>query len=159
MGSNKVTKDDRFGIVTFERRAHPRLTIDLTFEYWRVGNSKSSPCEAENISENGLLLLLREEIKIGQKLRLSLIIDWGSDYLIIEPFVEVVWRDMKLKEGSYRVGVKIVEISPIEKLILMNFLGAQGDVTWRRGTSIPPKLLTDLGMIICNGKETDPRLS
>jgi c-di-GMP-binding flagellar brake protein YcgR len=55
-----------YGIVNFERRKHPRVSINLPVEYWQAKNSKSRPAHTGDISEGGLLLYLSEEIKVGQ---------------------------------------------------------------------------------------------
>ena len=107
-----------FAIINFERRAYPRYSIELACEYWPEDSKKSSPGQAANISEGGLLLHIREKIEIGQRLRLSLFIDTGVNYLPIEPLVQVVWKDLTLGEENYRMGVKILDVSPSEMAFL-----------------------------------------
>ena len=112
-----------FGIVNFERRKHPRFSVDLPIEYWQINNCKSRPSHTENVSEGGLLLHLSEPIEIDQNLRLNLFIHSGPDLDSIEAVVELVWKDIHVgKDGVYRAGVKFVDISAEDIEKLKNFL-------------------------------------
>jgi len=115
----------RSGAVNFERRGHPRFSIDLPIEYWQIDKSKSRPGQTIDISEGGLLLHLSEPLEIGQVLGLNLFIDIDPNLDAIEAIaqVEVVWKDINLgKEGDYRIGVKFVEISQEDMGKLKNLL-------------------------------------
>ena len=118
----KTTKP-RYAIVNFERRRHPRFSVDLPIEY-----SKSDLIvkqgQAVNASEGGLLLYLRERMEIGQHLNLKLFFSSGSELKTIETLVQVVWMDFHLGEdwGDYRTGVKFVDLSPNSLDTLMSFL-------------------------------------
>jgi len=98
----KTTKP-RYAIVNFERRRHPRFSVDLPMEY-----SKSDLIvkqgRAVNASEGGLLLYLPERMEIGQHLNLKLFFSSGSELKTIETLVQVVWMDIHLGEdwGDYR---------------------------------------------------------
>ncbi len=114
----------RAGLVNFERREHPRFSIDLLAEYCSTNNSKSSPGRAVDIGEGGVLLYLPEEIEVGQNLRVKIFIATGLELKSIEAVTQVVWKDFHLgKEGRYhRTGVKFVNISPEDMDKLKNFL-------------------------------------
>ena len=113
----------RFGMANFERRVHPRFTVDLPIEYWKIRNFKSCPSRCTNVSEGGLLVLFSEQLEIGQNLRLNLFVDAGPDLNSTEAVVEAVWKDIHLgKDGEYRIGVKFLDISAEHLDELKSFL-------------------------------------
>ena len=119
----KWQTEQRFGTVNFERRKHPRFSINLPVEYWPVSSQKGHPARSGDVSEGGLLLYLPAEMATGQDLRVRLFIDSGLDFLSIEALVQVVWKDVNLGDKeNYRTGVKFVEISPEDNTNLRNFL-------------------------------------
>jgi hypothetical protein len=113
----------RYGTVNFEKRKHPRFSIDLPAEYSRTDLSTQHG-RAINASEGGLLLHLPEYVEIGQCLRLKLFFSVGSQLNAIEAIVEVVWVDIHLGKdwGDCRTGVRFVEISTEDMGRLMVFL-------------------------------------
>ncbi|MGO8990618.1 MAG: PilZ domain-containing protein [bacterium] len=113
----------RYGTVNFEKRKHPRFSVDLPIEYGRVDLFVDNG-RAMNASEGGLLLCLPEQIDIGKHLRLKLFFTMGSDLHAVETLVEVVWTDIHLGEdwGDYRTGVRFVEISMEDMSKLKKFL-------------------------------------
>ena len=125
MGEEEREKEPRFGLANFEKRRHPRFSVDLPVEYWPVNKSRSRPGRMIDVGEGGLLLHLSEPLEIGQNLGLNLFIDIGPDLASIEALVqvEVVWKDLYLeKDGDYRVGVKFVDISSEDMDKLKTFL-------------------------------------
>jgi c-di-GMP-binding flagellar brake protein YcgR len=125
MGKEKRETEPRFGLASFERRRHPRFSIDLPIEYWQINKSKSRPGRMIDVGEGGLLLHLSEPLEIGQNLGLNLFIDIGPDLDSIEALVqvEVAWKDIYLgKDGDYRIGVKFVDISAEDMDKLKTFL-------------------------------------
>jgi hypothetical protein len=113
----------RYGTVNFEKRKHPRFSVDLPAEYNRADLSVQQG-HATNASEGGLLLYLPEQIEIGKYLRLKLFFSMGSELRTVETMVEVVWTDMHLGNdwGDYRTGVRFVEISAEDMGQLRSFL-------------------------------------
>ena len=65
----KGTKS-RYGTVNFEKRKHPRLSVDLPVEYRRTDLIVEQG-RAANASEGGLLLYLPEHMGMGNHLRLK----------------------------------------------------------------------------------------
>ena len=118
----KGTKS-RYGTVNFEKRKHPRFSVDLPVEYNRADLSADHG-RAMNASEGGLLLYLPELIEIGVHLRLKLFFSMGSELNAIETLVEVVWVDVHFGKdwGDYRTGVRFVEISTGDTGKLRSFL-------------------------------------
>ena len=138
-----------FGTVNFERRKHPRCSIDLPVEYGPIGDFRSRPGRTGDLSEGGLLLYLPDEMEVGQDLWLKLYVGTELELKVIEATVQVVWKDFFLKTEKNdfrRVGVKIVEISPEDMDKLENFLRT---LIIRKATpalNIPPRLLSALGL-------------
>jgi len=105
--------------VNFEKRKHPRFSVDLPVEYSRTERVLEQG-RAINASQGGLLLHLPEQMELGMQLKLKLFFAMGSELNAIETVVEVVWADMHLERdrGDYRTGVRFVDISAedVEKL-------------------------------------------
>lgn len=120
----KETKS-RYGTVNFEKRKHPRFSVDLPVEYSRA-NLSADQGRAMNASEGGLLLYLPEQMTIGNHLRLKLFFTMGSELNAIETLVEVVWVDVHLGKdwGDYRTGVRFDEISAEDMGKLKSFLSS-----------------------------------
>jgi len=115
----------RYGTVNFEKRKHPRFSIDLPVEYSRTDLFVKHG-RAINASEGGLLLYLPEQAEIGQHLRLKLFFTSDAGLNAIETLVEVAWMDIYMGKdwGDYRVGVRFVEISTEDMGKLKNFLSS-----------------------------------
>jgi c-di-GMP-binding flagellar brake protein YcgR len=113
----------RYGTVNFEKRKHPRFSVDLPVEYSRTDLFVDQG-RAVNASEGGLLLYLPEQMEMGNHLRLKLFFTMGSELNAIETLVQVVWVDMHLGKdwGDYRTGVRFVEISTEDMGKLKSFL-------------------------------------
>jgi len=147
-GLKKVDKESRprFGTVNFERRKHPRLSVDFPAEYWQINNPKSHPGRTADISEGGLLLYISEEIEVGQNLRVKLFLDFGHKLITIEAEVQVVWKDFLLeKEGYDRIGVKFVDIGLEAMEKLRHFLNTLMN-SKISSSNLPFRLLSTLGI-------------
>ena len=125
--AEKQEKDEtkpRIGIINFEKRRHPRFTVDLPLEYYRVDSPVPETGRAVNASKGGLLVYFPEEVKVGDRLRLRLFFSIGSDLNTIEMVVQIAWVDLHLgKEwGDYRSGVRFIDISPEDLNKLKTFL-------------------------------------
>ncbi len=116
-------KKPRYGTVNFEKRKHPRFSVDLPAEYHQT-DLPVRQGHATNASEGGLLLYLPEQIDIGKPLRLKLFFSVASELHTIEALVEVAWTDIHLGKdwGDYRTGVRFVDISAEDMSKLRNFL-------------------------------------
>ena len=123
MGTEEKGIKSRYGTVNFEKRKHPRFSVDLPVEYSRADLSADHG-RAMNASEGGLLLYLPELIGIRNHLRLKLFFTVGSELNAIETLAEVVWVDVHLGKdwGDYRTGVRFVEISTEDMGKLKSFL-------------------------------------
>lgn len=119
----KETKS-HIGIVNFEKRKHPRFSVDLPVEYYRIKSSISHSGRALNASEGGLLIYFSEQMEVGQCLKLKLFFASGSELNAIEVLAEVVWTDIHLGKdwGDYRCGVRFTDISSEDMIKLKHFL-------------------------------------
>jgi len=124
MANEENESNSRSGIANFKTRRHPRFSINLPIKYWRSDKADSHFSHAADISEGGLKVYLPEPIEKGQILRLNLFYAFSSVQLTrIEPLVQVVWGDHRAgKDGYYRTGVKILDISSADLDNLRSFL-------------------------------------
>jgi hypothetical protein len=114
----------RHGTVNFEKRKHPRFSVDFPVEYYKLGSPIKHDGKAMNASQGGLLLYFSEPLQIGQYLRLKLFLSSGSTLNAIETIAGVAWTDIHLGEGwgDYRTGVKFFDTSPEDMSKLKKFL-------------------------------------
>ncbi len=126
-----------FGTATFERRKHPRVSVDLPVAYWRINNPKSLRGRAGNISEGGLLLSIPEVIEVGQGLKVKVFIGTDLELKSIEAIVQVVWKgfDLGKQDEYHRIGVRFIRIRPEDMENLKKFLNSLVDekasVEWK----------------------------
>jgi hypothetical protein len=101
-----------------------RIPVALDIEYWPMNGLRSRPGRINEIGMDGFLLCLREYLEIGQHLRISVLCDFGAEFLLVEPQVRVIWNERPL-QGScqwFHSGVNIIKISVREYQILAYFL-------------------------------------
>ena len=112
-----------FGTVNFERRQHPRFSVNLPVEYRKVDNPKDCPANTGDLSEGGLLLYVSEPMEIGQELTLKLFFTSECKLTTISARTQVVWKDIRLENnGHCRIGVKFVDISAEDLKSLKDFI-------------------------------------
>ena len=107
-----------------EKRRYPRFDVDLPIKYSRA-NLSFKYARAANASEGGLLLYLPEEFGVGQQLLLKLFFPLFPDLNAIETMVQVVWMDVQVRKDwawDYQTGVRFINISPEDAIVLKNFL-------------------------------------
>ena len=125
MGTEGQEDQPRYGTINFEKRKHPRFSLDLPVEYYKLGSMVKHDGKAMNASQSGLLLYFSEPPQIGQYLRLKLFLPSDSKLKVIKMIAVVVWMDTippKTDWGEYRIGVKFVDISAEDMTGLENFL-------------------------------------
>lgn len=110
----------RAGIANFERRRHPRISVDLPIEYSRIENSAGQGNgRAANASQGGLLVYFPELVQVGEVIRLRMFFSIPQTQKL-EIMGEVAWVDIPIgpKPVEYRAGLRFLEISPedLEKL-------------------------------------------
>ncbi len=106
-----------------DKRKHPRFSVDLPVEYYKIGSIVKHNGRAINASQGGLLLHFSEPLQIGQYLRLKFFLPSGFRLSAIETIAEVTWINTQLGEGEehYRSGVRFINMSPKDVAKLNNF--------------------------------------
>ncbi len=107
-----------------EKRKHPRFSVDLPVEYYKLGSLVKHDGKAVNASQGGLLLYFSELLPIGLYLRLKLFLPSGHKRSAIETIAEVTWADTHCGEGGgdCRTGVRFFDTSPEDMSKLKKFL-------------------------------------
>ena len=101
-------------------RQHPRALLYLPVEY---GGSSPKPLRlghTTNLSSSGVMLTLREKLRIGQRINLSIFVSLGKDVEAIKVNSQVVWVGAD-KDGSFRSGVKFIDLSVNDRKKLEEF--------------------------------------
>jgi c-di-GMP-binding flagellar brake protein YcgR len=118
-GEEKV----RFGVANFERRRHPRFSVDLPIEYHRIYSADIHQGRSSDISKSGLMVYLAEKPEMGQFLDVKLFFPSDTHLQAIAMIAQVVWVDLHLGENrDYRSGLKFIEISQEDLNKLSGFL-------------------------------------
>ncbi len=108
-----------------EKRKHPRFSVDLPIQCYKLGSLVKHDAKAIDVSEGGLLFYFSELLPIGLLLRLKLTLPSWFSLSAIKTVAEVAWTDIQLKEGceGYRIGVRFLDVSAkdmrrLKKLLL-----------------------------------------
>ena len=98
----------REGLFLIERRKHPRISVELPFDYSLLEREGSFRGITEDASEGGLLVYLHEKIEIGTLLKIEMLFSKGTELTTIQAMVTVVWSDLVPKESwaEYQYGVQ-----------------------------------------------------
>ena len=137
---------------TLERRKHPRFLVELPVEYRRANDSRVRPGHTVNFSEDGLMVLVSEQMEIGEQLEMKIYFSSGSSLITIAAIVKIAWVDMEPKEdGYYRFGVSFVNISPVDRERLKGFLSLYADPN-----QAPVELKSPAGGRLNSGKPSGP---
>jgi hypothetical protein len=113
---------------TLERRRHPRFLVELPVEYRRANDPRIRPGHTLNFSEDGLMVCVSDQMEIGENLEMKIYFSSGSGFVTIPATVKVVWADIDVKEdGYYCFGMNFLNISPVDKGFLQEFLKIYAD--------------------------------
>ena len=95
------------------QRKHPRLIVELPFDYSRTDHEEKYGGVATNASEGGLLVYLHELIPKGTSLKIVILYVKGSKHNTIRGTARVVWGDLaaQIDRGKYRYGLKFESFS------------------------------------------------
>ena len=111
------------GIASFEKRSHPRFSVDFPVEYYQVNSRNSFNGRVLNASEGGLMVNLPERPEVDRYLITKLFFIFDRHLNTAEIFARVVWRDIHFGENAdFRAGLRIVGISPEDMSKWRNFL-------------------------------------
>ena len=100
----------RGGVFLVERRRHPRIRIELPFDYSRIDDGGDCRGIGVDASEGGLLAHLLEKIEIGTLLRIDMLFKNGTEMTTIKAIAKVVWSDLASQESwaEYKYGVQFL---------------------------------------------------
>jgi hypothetical protein len=100
------------GLLVVEKRDQPRFTVQLPFDYSRVGIEETWGI-ATDASEGGLLVYLHEVVEKGTLLNIEILFGKGSGLITIKAVAKVIWCDLAAKEawGEHRYGVEFQSFS------------------------------------------------
>ena len=104
----KGESQSKRGVFVVERRAHPRLTVELPFDYSPIDGTEEHGGVTSNISGGGLLACLPETIERGVLLKIVILFLKGSELNTIKVTAKVVWCDLAAKAvwGENRYGLE-----------------------------------------------------
>ena len=103
-----------------ERRRHPRLGVELPFDYFLFEEGGGHRGILADASEGGLLVHLLERVETGELVRVEILFSRGTELITIAVIAKVVWSETAEK-GSwarYRYGLQFLSFrrGDIEKL-------------------------------------------
>ncbi len=100
------------GVVSIEKRRHPRFNVDLPLKYSELKVRKKQGGIAHDASEGGLLVYLQDRLPIGTKLKIEVFFSHGFRLTPIRAQAEIVWADIRGPEdwGEYKYGLKFINI-------------------------------------------------
>jgi len=102
--------------------------VELPVGYRRSNDSRLRPGHAVSFSEDGLMLLVSEQMEMGEGLEMKIYFSSASGLVTITAIVKVIWADIEANEsGYYRFGVRYVDISPGDMESLKGFLDMYAD--------------------------------
>ena len=105
-----------------EGRQHPRALLFLPVEY-RGNNPKALRLgHTSNLSPDGVMLNLPERLRIGQRINLSIFVSLGKEVEAIRVNSQVVWVHGEEKDGTFRSGVKFIDLSAGDRKKLEEFV-------------------------------------
>jgi len=103
----------RKGVSVFERRKHPRFSIQFPLDYSIIdGKAVSRGGITADASEGGLLVYLREGIEIGALLKIEIFYASASGLDAIGATAKVVWSNLPARQSceEYRYGLEFQSI-------------------------------------------------
>ena len=107
---DKDGSESKAGLLLVERRKHPRISIELPFDYSLFEKGEDHRGILADASEGGLLVYLLEKIDVGSLLKIEILFSRGTELVTIEAIVKVVWSDLAARESwaEYRYGLQFL---------------------------------------------------
>jgi c-di-GMP-binding flagellar brake protein YcgR len=105
---NKSASQTKMGVLSIEKRKHPRFSVELPLDYSRVDGKETFGGMVANASEGGLLVYLPERVSIGTLLRIEIFYVRGLELDTVKAVAKVVWCDLAAREswGEHRYGLQ-----------------------------------------------------
>jgi c-di-GMP-binding flagellar brake protein YcgR len=120
MGRVQIAKRVHEEFRSKEGRQHPRVFLNLPIEY-SINNPVPRPGHTFNLSPGGVMLNIPERLNTGQTISLAIFFSLGNHVDKIKVHSKVVWVENSQNDGSYRSGVKFIDLSPADKNKLQGF--------------------------------------
>lgn len=100
----------RGGVFLVERRRHPRIRIEVPFDYSRIDDGEACRGIGVDASEGGLLADLIEKVEIGALLKIDLLFKNGTEMTLIKAIAKVVWSDLASQKSrsGYKYGIQFL---------------------------------------------------
>ncbi len=126
---NLNPRSSKLGVLSIERRRHPRYNVELPLDYSKVDGKEKYGGIVANASQGGILVYLPEYIEVGTLLKIEIFYIKGLELNTIKAIAKVVWSDLATRDsiGEHRYGLefKSIDEKDFEKLInLLKELGS-----------------------------------
>jgi c-di-GMP-binding flagellar brake protein YcgR len=102
-------------------RKHPRALLNLPVEYYATNPKAPRLGHTSDLSPDGVLLNIPEKLDIGQSIKLAIFVYLDKAVETIEVNSQVVWVAGREKDGSFRSGVKFIDLSSNDRHKLEKF--------------------------------------
>ncbi len=98
------------GVFLIDRRKHPRIRVEVPFDYSLIDNGEMNRGITADVSEGGLLVCLNERIEIGTLLKIEILFARRVELSTIMAITKVIWSDLASRKswGEYRYGLKFL---------------------------------------------------
>ena len=120
---DKDSSESKEGLFLVERRRHPRISIELPFDYSLFEKGEDHRGILADASEGGLLVYLLEKIDVGSLLKIEILFSRGTELITIVAISKVVWSDLASRESwaEYRYGLQFLSFfqGDIDKLKML----------------------------------------
>jgi len=106
--NNPSPSQTKMGILSIEKRKHPRFSVELPLNYSRAESKGTLGGMVANASEGGLLVYLPERFEMGTSLKIEIFYVRGLELDTIKAVAKVVWCDLAAREnwGEHRYGLQ-----------------------------------------------------
>ena len=101
-------------------REHQRALLNLPIEYF-ANNRLPRVGHTSNVSPGGGMVNVPERLAKGQLVKLAIFFSMGSSLEKIKVSSQVVWVDDSKKDGSFRSGMKFIDLSAKDRSKLQRF--------------------------------------
>lgn len=122
--NEKIQSQKKTGVLTVERRRHPRYSVEFPLDYSFVEGKETYGGIVANASEGGLLVYLPQRIELGTLLKIEILYVQGLEFNTIKAIAKIVWSDLasKMSWGEYRYGLQFIHIEEQDYNRLINLL-------------------------------------
>lgn len=122
--SRLTVKPPGKGVFFVERRSHPRIRVELPFDYSLIENGKVHRGIAADASEGGLLVHMAEAVELGALLKIEILFTKELELTTIHAITKVIWCDLAARESwaEYCYGLQFLsflkgDLNKLKKLL------------------------------------------